>query len=44
MDIGGKGNKRYKAPVTKYISHAAVLYSKGNLVNDITIILYGDKR
>lgn len=37
--MGGKG-ERYKFPV---ISHRNVMYSIGNIVNKIVIILYGDR-
>ena len=40
---GGRGIKRYKPPVIKYISHRNVIYSIRNMVNNIAITLYGDK-
>lgn len=38
-----KGNKRYKLPIIKYISHRHVVYSTGNRVNNIMITLYSDR-
>ena len=38
----GKGIKRYKFSVIKYMSHGDVKYSIGNIVNNVVITLHGD--
>lgn len=34
-------NNRFKFPGMKQVSHGAVMYSMGNIVNNIVLVLYG---
>ena len=35
--------KRYKLPVIKYTGQRNIMYSKGNIVSNIIITLYGER-
>ena len=38
-----KGSGRYRPPVMEWIRHGNKRHSIGNIVNDIVIVLYGDR-
>lgn len=37
-----EADQEYKLPVIKLVSHWDVMYSNGNIVNHIALILYGN--
>ena len=43
MGKNDEGNKRYKFPVIKLISHSDVIHSTRNIVNSTIITLHGDR-